>query len=159
MPPNGMHVAPQWESTWSRSTKTFLTLVFVLVTWWLATAADMGTRAGSNRDQVARGKYIVEQVAMCVQCHTPRSQSGQLLLTRYLQGAPIPIAAPASFQIDWAYKAPAIAGLPGYSRQDGIKLLTEGITPDGRIPKAPMPKFRLTRADAEAVVDYLKSIS
>ena len=119
----------------------------------------MGTRAGSNRDQVAHGKYIVEQVAMCVQCHTPRSQSGQLLLTRYLHGAPIPVAPPANLQIDWAYKAPAIAGLPGYTRQDGIKLLMEGITPDGRMPKAPMPKFRLTRTDAEAVVDYLKSIS
>jgi mono/diheme cytochrome c family protein len=119
----------------------------------------MGTRAGSNRDQVAHGKYIVEQVAMCVQCHTPRTQRGQLLLTRYLHGAPIPVAPPASLQIDWAYKAPAIAGLPGYTRQDGIKLLMEGITPDGRMPKAPMPKFRLTRTDAEAVVDYLKSIS
>ena len=154
-----MHVAQAMETTWRKSTKTFLIPVSVLVIWWLVTAADMSNRAGNNRDEVARGKYLVEQVAMCVQCHTPRSQSGQLLLTRYLQGAPIPVAAPANFQIDWAYTAPAIAGLPGYTRQDGIKLLTEGITPDGRIPKAPMPKFRLTRTDAEAVVGYLKSTS
>jgi mono/diheme cytochrome c family protein len=37
--------------------------------------------------------------------------------------------------------------------------LMEGITPDGRTPKAPMPKFRLSRSDAEAVVSYLKSLS
>ena len=146
-----------WEKEFGGITKIFLTFGFLLVTWCLATAADLGNQASGN-PEIARGKYIVDQVAMCVQCHTPRTQSGQLLATRYLQGAAVPVAAPPSFQIDWAYKAPAIAGLPGYTRQEGIRLLMEGITPDRRTPKAPMPKFRLTRADAEAVVDYLKSL-
>jgi len=141
-------------------TKILLTLVFSLMTWWLATAADRNNKkVGNNEDGISRGKYLVERVAMCVQCHTPRNQTGELLETRYLQGGPVPVSAPPNFRIDWAYKAPAIAGLPGYTIQDGIKLLTEGITPDGRVPKAPMPKFRLTRADAEAVVTYLKSLS
>ena len=140
-------------------TKIFLTLAFSLMTWWLATAADRNNKAGNIEDGISRGKYLVERVAMCVQCHTPRNQTGELLETRYLQGGPVPVSAPPNFRIDWAYKAPAIAGLPGYTIQDGIKLLTEGITPDGRLPKAPMPKFRLTRADAEAVVTYLKSLS
>lgn len=140
-------------------TKVLLTLVFSLMTWWLATAADRSNKVGNIEDGISRGKYFVERVAMCVQCHTPRNQTGELLETRYLQGGPVPVSAPPNFRIDWAYKAPAIAGLPGYTIQDGIKLLTEGITPDGRVPKAPMPKFRLTRADAEAVVTYLKSLS
>jgi mono/diheme cytochrome c family protein len=140
-------------------TKILLTLVFSLMTWWLATAADRSNKVGNIEDGISRGKYLVERVAMCVQCHTPRNQTGELLETRYLQGGPVPVSAPPNFRIDWAYKAPAIAGLPGYTIQDGIKLLTEGITPDGRVPKAPMPKFRLTRADAEAVVTYLKSLS
>ena len=140
-------------------TKAFLTFVFGLVTWWLAGAADRDNNAGSIRDKVSRGKYLVESVAMCVQCHTPRSQTGELLETRYLQGGPVPVSAPPNFRIEWAYKAPAIAGLPGYTIQDGIKLLMEGVTPDGRTPKAPMPKFRLSRSDAEAVVSYLKSLS
>jgi hypothetical protein len=37
-------------------------------------------------------------------------------------------------------------------------LLTEGITADGRVPNPPMPPFRLSHSDAEAVVEYLKSI-
>jgi mono/diheme cytochrome c family protein len=139
--------------------KITLTLVFSFITWWLATAADRNNKVVNIEDGISRGKYLVEQVAMCVQCHTPRNQTGELLETRYLQGGPVPVSAPPNFRIDWAYKAPAIAGLPGYTIQDGIKLLTEGITPDGRVPKAPMPKFRLTRADAEAVVTYLKSLS
>ena len=140
-------------------TKILLTLVFSLMPWWLTTAADRNNKVGNIEDGISRGKYLVERVAMCVQCHTPRNQTGELLETRYLQGGPVPVSAPPNFRIDWAYKAPAIAGLPGYTIQDGIKLLTEGITPDGRVPKAPMPKFRLTRADAEAVVTYLKSLS
>ncbi len=140
------------------STKTFLTLMFSFVTWWLAAAAERNT-ASSIEDGISRGRYLVERVAMCVQCHTPRTQTGELLETRYLQGGPVPVSAPPNFRIDWAYKAPGIAGLPGYTVQEGIKLLMEGVTPDGRIPKPPMPKFRLTRGDAEAVVIYLKSLS
>jgi hypothetical protein len=58
----------------------------------------------------------------------------------------------------WALKAPAIAGLPGYSEQQGIRLLTEGITRDGRTPDPPMPRYRLNRSDAQAVVAYLRSL-
>lgn len=155
---SGMHVAAQ-TVVGEGITKTFATFILLLFSYWIVTAADPGETSGNNSADSGRGRYIVEQVAMCVQCHTPRDPSGQLLLTRYLQGAPVPVPAPSNFQIDWAYKAPAIAGLPGYTRQEGIRLLMEGITRDGRIPRAPMPKFRLTRPDAEAVVNYLKSIA
>ena len=39
---------------------------------------------------VARGKYIVERVAMCGQCHTPRDTDGTPERARWLQGAPVP---------------------------------------------------------------------
>jgi mono/diheme cytochrome c family protein len=107
---------------------------------------------------LGRGKYIVEQVAMCVECHTPRDENGRLLRNRYLEGAPVPVKAPPFSGINWALRAPAIAGLPGYTVNQAIRLLTEGLTADGRHPSAPMPAFRFTRADAEAVVAYLKSL-
>jgi hypothetical protein len=81
-----------------------------------------------------------------------------MLTDRYLEGAPIPVNRPPYPNMKWAVKAPGIAGLIGYTKQQGIRLLTEGITSDGRIPNPPMPPFRLTRSDAEAVVDYLKSL-
>ena len=58
----------------------------------------------------------------------------------------------------WALKAPAIAGLPGYTEEQGIRLLMEGVTRDGRRPDPPMPQYRLNRTDAQAVVTYLKSL-
>jgi hypothetical protein len=58
----------------------------------------------------------------------------------------------------WAIIAPGIVGLGGYTDEQGVRLLTEGITADGRVPNPPMPRFRFTREDAAAIVDYLKSL-
>jgi mono/diheme cytochrome c family protein len=134
----------------------FLAVLFVPAIAALAQEAQRPNpdRAGAS----ARGKYIVENVAMCGECHTPRDESGRLLRARYLEGAPNPVKAPPFSRISWAARAPAIVGLPGYTAEQGVRLLTEGLTADGRYPSAPMPAFRLTRADAEAVVAYLKSL-
>ncbi len=105
-----------------------------------------------------RGKYFVEDVAMCVECHTPRDSTGRLLREKYLEGAPVPVQSPPFANMKWAARAPAIAGLPGYTSQQGLRLLTEGITANGRRPDPPMPQFRFNRADAEAIVAYLKSL-
>ena len=40
-----------------------------------------------------------------------------------------------------------------------INLLTTGLWTDGKELRDPMPKFHMSRADAEAVVAYLKSIT
>jgi mono/diheme cytochrome c family protein len=113
--------------------------------------------AACRADQVARGSYLVHHVAMCVQCHTPRDANGELDRTRLLKGAPIPVRSPVPAQ-QWAVSAPAIAGLPGFSDEDEITLLTTGRRPGNPVPKPPMPLFRLTREDAEAVVAYLRSL-
>lgn len=121
-----------------------------------ALAQDQSKPAASGA--IDRGKYIVDQIAMCSECHTPRNAAGQLQTTAYLRGAPVPVPAPPFANINWALKAPAIAGLNGYSEQQGIRLLMDGITRDGRRPNPPMPRFRMNRSDAEAVVAYLKSL-
>jgi mono/diheme cytochrome c family protein len=109
-------------------------------------------------DSMKRGKYIVDHVAMCAECHTPRNNKGEIMSSQYLKGAPIPVNPPPYPNMKWAIKAPGIAGLTGYTYQQGIRLLTEGVTVDGRVPDPPMPRYRMTRADAEAVVGYLKSL-
>jgi mono/diheme cytochrome c family protein len=136
-----------------------VSLVIALLATVLVAAAQEKSRPAAERgDAGGRGKYIVEQVAMCVECHTPRDDNGQLLRSKYLDGAPVPVKAPSYPNIQWAVKAPALAGLPGYTKEEGVRLLTEGITRDGRRPNPPMPQFRMTRADAEAVVGYLQSL-
>ena len=110
--------------------------------------------AKGDRD---RGEYIVNNVAMCIQCHTPRNGNGELIRSQLLKGAPIPVSSPYP-KAPWATRAPTISGLPGYSDEAAIRLLTEGKTRRGSRPQAPMPPFRLTLEDAEAVVAYLRSL-
>jgi mono/diheme cytochrome c family protein len=114
-------------------------------------------KAASGGD-VARGKYIVEGVARCGQCHTPTDSSGNPDRTRWLQGAPVPWQ-PARPDQNWPLNAPRIGGTPPADDADMIKLLTTGIWTTGAQLRSPMPQFRMDRGDAEAVVAYLKSLT
>jgi mono/diheme cytochrome c family protein len=113
--------------------------------------------AASSTD-VARGKYLVENVAMCVQCHTPRNSDGSLDRTRLLQGAPV-IWTPSNGDPNWPLTAPRIGGTPPASDADMIKLLTTGIWTTGQPLRLPMMPFRMNEADAKAVIAYLKSVT
>lgn len=114
--------------------------------------------APSNR--VARGKYIVEGMARCAQCHTPRNSDGTLDVSHPLEGAALWLmpASNTSNATDWPLVAPRIAGTLPASDQDMIRLLTTGIWTDGKPLRAPMPQFRMTTEDAEAVVAFLHSL-
>jgi mono/diheme cytochrome c family protein len=106
---------------------------------------------------IERGEYLTQNVAMCVQCHTPRNADGDLDRTQLFRGAAIPLASPFRRR-EWATKAPAIAGLLGFTDEEAITLLMTGHRPTGEVPRPPMPPFRMTREDAAAVVAYLKSL-
>lgn len=105
----------------------------------------------------ARGQYLVERVAMCGQCHTPRGSDHELRLEQWLEGAVVPVRPPYS-DMPWALQAPAIAGLRGMSDQDLLALLTRGIARNGRPPLPPMPRYHMSVDDAEAIIAYLRSL-
>lgn len=107
----------------------------------------------------ARGKYIVESVAICAQCHTPRDYDGNPDHSHWLQGSPVPFN-PVKPDPNWPLTAPRIGGTPlPASDVDMVKLLTTGIWTNGEHLRPPMPQFRLSQEDAEAVVAYLKSLN
>ena len=112
----------------------------------------------NSEQKIQHGKYLVHHVAMCVQCHTPRDENGELLEDELLQGAPLPVKSPFQY-VHWAFQTPKLAGLPGgFSEEDLITLLRTGKRPDGHSPQPPMPPFRMTEEDAAAVAAYLKSL-
>lgn len=114
--------------------------------------------ADTPDDESEKGRYLAKQVAMCVECHSPRDARGRLVQSRLFQGAPIPMEAPGQFP-RWAFQAPSIAGLPGWSEGDAVFLLMHGRRPDGKVPQAPMPSYRMNEEDARAVVRFLKSLA
>ncbi len=112
--------------------------------------------AGKAGD-VARGAYIVNDVAMCPTCHTPRTPDGKLDRSRWLQGGPV-IYWPAEPNPNWPQLEPRIGGTLPASPEQMVTLLTTAVWIDGTELRDPMPKFHMNRADAEAVVAYLQSL-
>jgi mono/diheme cytochrome c family protein len=110
----------------------------------------------NSPEHIARGKYLVESVAMCQDCHSPRNEKGEFDPSQWLQGANMECA--PLHPMPWAEVATPIAGLPTLSFSEAVKLLATGLMPDGGLLLPPMPQYRFTREDAEAAVAYLKSL-
>lgn len=47
------------------------------------------TKTQKEAKLIARGKYIVEGLAACGDCHTPRNSNGEIDRTKWLAGAPV----------------------------------------------------------------------
>src|ERR1700731_396197 len=86
-------------------------------------------RAGEG--SITRGKYIVEGVAMCGQCHTPRDAANNPDRSHWLEGASVWLksAEPAE---NWPLQAPRLAGNPPGTDEEMVRLLTTGIWRDGQ---------------------------
>jgi mono/diheme cytochrome c family protein len=112
---------------------------------------------GSTSD-ADRGRYLVDNVAMCSECHTPRDAAGNLDNSRYLQGAQIWIT-PVHPTQNWAMRAPGLAGLVGFTDQQLETILEKGVGPDGLSIQPPMHIYHMNHADAAAIAAYLRSLS
>jgi mono/diheme cytochrome c family protein len=108
---------------------------------------------------IGRGEYLVNQVGLCVDCHSPRDEKGSFLKGRHLLGSPIAFA-PTVPMPAWASAAPPIAGLPAGWTQEATKhFLMTGERPFELPPvRPPMPPYRFSEPDAQAVVAYLYSL-
>jgi hypothetical protein len=107
---------------------------------------------------VARGKYLVEQVALCGDCHTPRNDRGEFIKEQWLKGATLDFK-PVGPAPVWIDKAPAIAGLPGWEKDAAIRFLMTGVGTNELPSRPPMPQYRFNVQDAQAIVAYLKSLT
>jgi mono/diheme cytochrome c family protein len=118
------------------------------------------SRAASKPKQskVERGRYLVQGLGGCGDCHTPRDEKGVPIPGKELHGAPL-MFKPTVPVPNWADKTPNIAGLPGWEDADAVKFLMTGIAYNGLPARPPMPQYRMNKEDAEAVVAYLRSLA
>ncbi len=103
--------------------------------------------------QLQRGRYLVEALGHCAECHTPRNLIGGLDTSRWLQGAPNPsgkgdIPAISADKLDW-------------SVDDIAYYLETGFTPDfdsagGQMSKVIFGTAKLSSEDRRAIAAYLK---
>jgi len=146
---------------------TFLAVIFLLlflgarssmiVSGAQTSAIAQKSQARVSDSEAARGRYLVEEVAKCSECHTPRDAENQLDRSRWLQGASIWIE-PVRHVSNWAQFAPSLAGLPGMSDEQMERVLEKGEAANGREIQPPMHLYHLNHADAQVVIAYLRSL-
>lgn len=122
-------------------------------------AKDAAPMAAETKGNVEHGRYLVESVAMCGECHSTRDQAGNIVPGTKFKGGPMPARVPwASDGNAWPIMAPSIAGLPAYTDIQAMRLLTQGaIRRDGTQARAPMPRFRMSAQDAADVIAFLRT--
>ncbi|WP_375172963.1 c-type cytochrome [Pseudooceanicola sp.] len=127
----------------------------VLGGWKFLFFNDDWVMAETQDETLARGRYLVEALGHCAECHTPRNALGGLDTGRWLAGAPspdgkgtIPNITPA--KLDW-------------TDLDIAAYLTTGFTPDfdsagGEMAEVVQNMSHLPEADIAAIVAYLKAV-
>lgn len=121
---------------------------------WLFAGKDW-VLAGELSDQVIRGRYLVEGLGHCAECHTPRNAIGGLDRARWMAGGPTP---------DGKGKFPNLTPAKlSWSEPDIAYYLETGFTPDfdaagGHMASVVQNTGQLTPDDRTAIAAYLKAI-
>lgn len=110
---------------------------------------------GELSSEVERGRYLVEALGHCGECHTPRSWSGGLLTDRWLAGAPSPSGRGTIPNIT--------PGGLSWSEAEIADFLESGFTPEfdtagGLMVEVIENTSRLTDEDRAAIAAYLKAV-
>ncbi len=110
---------------------------------------------GDLTPEEERGRYLVEGLGHCSECHTPRNSIGGREVSRWLAGGPnpegrgtIPNITPA--RLDW-------------SAEEIVEYLTSGFTPDydsagGSMADVVLNMSMLPDSDRQAIAAYLKKV-
>lgn len=108
---------------------------------------------------VERGRYIVEVIGACGNCHTPQGPDGPDE-SRHLAGG-TPIEEPGMYAVPRNITPDRETGIGAWSDADIVRAIREGVRPDGRVLGPPMP-FGLYRhisdQDVAAIVAYLRTV-
>ncbi|MDQ2088774.1 cytochrome c [Marimonas arenosa] len=105
--------------------------------------------------EITRGRYLVEALGHCGECHTPRNTLGGLDYTRWLQGAPT---------ADGKGRTPAITpDKLDWSANDIAAYLATGFTPEydvagGHMTEVVQNLAHLPETDLKAIAAYLKTL-
>ncbi|WP_137124877.1 c-type cytochrome [Roseomonas sp. HF4] len=125
----------------------------------LQLALPAQAQAQAQPDPVARGRYLVEGIAGCGNCHTPKGPQGDLPGMNMAGGAVFdepPFRAVAS-----NITPDPETGIGRWTDAEVARAIREGIRPDGRIIGPPMPieLYRgISDADLAAMVAYLRTV-
>ena len=123
--------------------------------WKLLFATDAWALDGDLTEEVVRGRYLVEVLGHCTECHTPRNVLGGLDRQSWMQGG----------VLHGGERAPnLIATMEDWAAEDIAEYLSSGFTPDfdsvgGEMVEVVENFAHLTDADRLAVGAYLEKLA
>jgi mono/diheme cytochrome c family protein len=124
------------------------------------TTAAAVTPLEDSTDKLAHGRYLVESIAGCGNCHTPHLPDGSLDPNKKFAGAFV-IKEPVFEAYARNITPDMETGIGSWSEDDIVKAMREGVRPDGRVLGPPM-SFGFYRYmsdnDAHAIAAYIKSV-
>lgn len=109
----------------------------------------------ADTPELERGRYLVESLGHCAECHTPRNALGGLQTTQWMAGAPNPSG---------EGRIPNITdGALRWSKGEIAEYLKSGFTPDFDTAGETMAAVvrntaKLSDADRAAIATYIKAI-
>jgi mono/diheme cytochrome c family protein len=147
--------------TWAPFMRSLGTPIYLKVFGRFSSSPPSAPKSGSER-----GRYLVDHVSLCGDCHTPRNSLGVPNQSLYLAGAGEKIGplgqAVANITPDKE------TGIGEWKREDVAELLITGTKPDldnvqglmyEVIQGAPHGFKDMKKEDALAIADYLKSVA
>ena len=135
-----------------------------LVVSLIATYGVAASAAGA--ESVARGRYLVETILACGNCHTPKAPDGRPIAARNLSGGGLAFDLPIYSGAASNITPDKETGIGSWSDDDIKRAVTQGMRPDhGRLASVPLAPMMwvafykaLTPSDLDAVVAYLRSV-
>jgi mono/diheme cytochrome c family protein len=134
---------------------------FSLLLSSLACGGDDDTSVDSP---IERGNYIVDSVAVCQDCHTPRSEAGVPITEQYLAGATCIVQLPNGSCLNSRNLTNHETGLLNRTDAEIKRMIREGIRPaatgeESLSPVMPYYVFHnMSDDDLDAVVAYLRTV-
>jgi mono/diheme cytochrome c family protein len=118
----------------------------------------------TTQSPVERGQYLVNNVAACIDCHTPRDETGQFIPTMFLAGAPCFAELPNGSCLNTRNLTNHETGLANRTDAEIKRMIRDGVRPavTGDEPLSPvMPYYvfhNISDADLDAIVAYLRTV-
>lgn len=129
----------------------------------LAATIDAGAQAPGSA--VERGRYLVESILGCGNCHTPKSPTGEPIASRNLSGG-LSFSVPPFTGVASNITPDRETGIGNWTDDEIKHAIVEGRRPShGRLPNTELAVVMatsffkaLTPTDLDAVVAYLRSV-
>jgi hypothetical protein len=124
-----------------------------------------GEGGGGTEALVARGDYLVNHVAACPDCHTPRDAMGAPIMDKYLSGSECFVKLPNGDCLNSRNLTNDATGLKKFSDEEIKTMIRDGMLPpkDGveQALNPVMPYYvfhNMTPDDLDAIVAFLRSV-